>query len=345
MHRALALACIIALGGCATSAARNDALGVTATWAVSGDGRWDLLDVDSGAHRLYVSRSNRVQVFDTTTGAMTGEVADTPGVHGIAIVPSLGRGFATDGSANRVTEFDLASLAQVRSIAVSGASPDAVIYDTASKHLFAFNAHSNSASVLDPVAGREVATIALAGNPELAASDGRGHVYVNLESRGEVVDIDTSTSKIAHIWALPDCEEPTGLAMDVTHARLFSACANGQMAVTDAHDGHAVARIPIGDGPDGLVFDAALGRILVPNGRSGTLTVIQELAPDRYEVAQTVTTAQSARTIALDPATHRAYLPAASFGPKPAGDEHARPPMLPGSFRIVVVAPLAAGSP
>lgn len=334
---AFALAAAAVVPALATARHAPPALQVIAHWSLPGDGRWDLLDVDSAAHRLYLSRGDRVQVVDTDSGKAVGEIAGTDGVHGIAIVPSLRRGFATDGRSNRVTEFDTTTLQAVREIPVSGQSPDAVLYDTASARLFVFNARSNDASVIDPATGKEVATLAFAGNPELAASDGAGHVYVNLESRGELVDIDTRAMKIAHVWALRDCEEPTGLALDVAHGRVFSACANRVMAVTDARDGHSVARVPIGDGPDGLVFDAAHGVALVPAGHDGTLTVIREQTPDRYAVAQTITTQTSARTIALDPSTHRAYLPAARFGAKPAGD--ARPPMLPGSFEVVVVGP------
>lgn len=337
-HALFAPLLLAGLAGCAVSGKVATApLAVTAHWPVAGDGRWDLLDVDAQAHRLYLSRSDRVQVLDTTSGALVGEVPGTDGVHGIATVPSLGRGYATNGRADRVTEFDLHTLAVLRQIPVSGHSPDAILFDPHSGHLFVFNARSNNASIVDPVAGRELSSIAFAGNPELAATDGAGHVYVNLESRGEVVDIDSTASRIASVHAIEGCEEPTGLGLDVRHARLFSACANGFMAVTDARDGHAVARVPIGDGPDGLAFDAARGLVLVPNGRSGTLTVIHEDTPDRYVVRQTVATRTGARTVALDPATHRAYLPTAQFGPKPAGGEDARPPMVPGSFEVLVV--------
>lgn len=338
MRRALFAPLLLAcLAGCAGSGPRSaTTLAVTAHWPVAGEGRWDLLDVDPQAHRLYLSRSDRVQVLDTASGALVGEVPGTDGVHGIATVPSLGRGYATDGRTDRVTEFDLRTLAVLRQIAVSGHSPDAILYDPHSRHLFVFNARSNNASVVDPAAGRELSSIAFAGNPELAATDGAGHVYVNLESRGEVVDIDSTASRIVAVHAMEDCEEPTGLGLDARHARLFSACANGVMAVTDARDGHAVARVPIGDGPDGLAFDAVRGLVLVPNGRSGTLTVIHEDTPDRYVVRQTVATATGARTVALDPTTHRAYLPTAQFGPKPAGED-ARPPMVPGSFEVQVV--------
>lgn len=338
MRRPL-VAALIALTGCATSAGPPSAsFAVAAHWSVPGEGRWDLLDVDPAAHRLYLSRSDRVQVLDTRTGKLVGEIHDTDGVHGIAAVPALGRGYATDGRSDRVTEFDLRTLRTLRDIPVSGHSPDAVLYDAHSRHLFVFNAGSNNASVIDPASGREIATLALSGNPELAATDNRGHVYVNLESSAAVVEIDSDAATVSHTWAIHGCEEPTGLALDTRNARLFSACANGVVAVTDARDGHAVATVQIGEGPDGLVFDAARGLLMVPNGRSGTLTVIAEETADRYAVRQTVPTRVGARTIAYDASTHRAFLPAARFGPKPSGPE-ARAPMVPGSFEVVVVEP------
>lgn len=340
--RTLSLALFaITLSACATSNDHTTAssMRVVAHWPVAGEGRWDLVDVDPGAHRLYLSRSDRVQAVDTLSGALIGEVPGTAGVHGIAIVPSSGRGYATDGKSDAVTEFDLGTLAVTRQIPVSGHSPDAVIFDTHSRRLFVFDAGSNEASVIDVASGKEVSTIAFDGNPELAATDNAGHLYVNLESSSKVVEIDTDAARVLHTWPLAGCEEPTGLALDAKHARLFSACANGIMAVTDARDGRAVAQVPIGDGPDGIAFDAERGWILVPNGRSGTLTVVQQDAPDRYHVRQTLETQVSARTIAFDPATHRAYLPAARFGPKPAGNPEARAPMLANSFDVIVVEP------
>ncbi|GAB1595009.1 YncE family protein [Lysobacter claricitrinus] len=325
------------LAGCAgVHAPATPTYAVQSSFAVPGDGRWDLLAVDDSGHRLFLSRSDRVQVIDTRDGHLIGEISGTAGVHGIALVPSLGRGFATNGRSNTVTEFDLATLARVRDLPVSGQSPDALLYDTHSKHLFIFNAKSNNASVLDPISGRELATIAFDGNPELGASDEAGHVFVNIEDRGEVVDIASDTSRVARAWKLDGCEEPTGLAFDRVHARLFSACANGVMAVTDAHDGHAVARVPIGDGPDGAEFDPVLQVALSPNGKSGNLTVVHEDDADHYSVRQVLATQVSARTIALDTATHRAYLPAARFKPRTGGAE-SRPEMIAGSFTVLAV--------
>ena len=335
--RIAAIAAVFALVGCAhapTGAARTYAVG--ATYTLPGPGRWDLLAVDPAHHHVFISRSDRVQVLDAGDGHLAATIDGTDGVHGIAIAAGLGRGFATNGHANTVTEFDLATLRRVRDIPVSGKSPDAVLFDAFSRHLFVFNAHSNNASVIDPAAGREIGTIAFDGNPELPASDGAGHVFVNIEDKSQLVDIDARSMQVVHTWALDDCEEPTGLAIDSAHGRLFSACQNRVMVVTDARDGHQVARVAIDEGPDGAAFDPRSQTAFSPNGRSGTLTVIHEDDPDHYQVAQTLPTLRGARTIALDPATHRLYLPTARFGPQPT-DPGARPEMLPDSFRVLAI--------
>ena len=332
----LCVAAIATLAACAHAPATTTPYALDAAYALPGPGRWDLLAVDPARHHLFVSRSDRVQVLDTQTGQLAGTIDGTDGVHGIAIAAALGRGFATDGHSDSVTEFDLATLQRVRDIAVHGTSPDAVLFDAYSKHLFVFNARSNNASVIDPATGTEISTIAFDGNPELGASDGKGHVFVNIEDKAQVADIDASSGQVVHLWALDGCEEPSGLALDIEHARLFSVCQNGMMAITDARDGHQVARIAIGEGPDGAAFDAQSQMAFSPNGKSGTLTIVHEDDPDHFHVAQTLPTQSSARTIALDPMSHRLYLPAATFGPKPV-DPQQRPPMVPGSFRVLAV--------
>lgn len=338
MQRVLAIAvaaAACALAACAHSHPATPArYAVRASHALPGPGRWDLLAVDP-AGRVYLSRGDRVQVMDAQ-GHLVGSVDGTAGVHGIAIAGDLGRGFATDGRANAVTEFDLATLRRIRDIPVAGQSPDGVLYEPATRHLFVFNARSNNASVLDAREGRELATIPFDGNPELAASDGHGRVYVNIEDRAELVVIDTGKLRVANTSPLSGCDGPTGLALDAAHARVFSACQNHALVVTDANDGRQVARVPIDDGPDGAAFDPVSGNVFVPNGRSGTLTVVHEDDPAHFRVVQTLATERSARTIALDLRSHRLYLPAARFGPQPA-DPQARPEMLPDSFHVLAV--------
>jgi DNA-binding beta-propeller fold protein YncE len=340
-NRIAALSIAIAaasVSGCAhvSTAPAATACAVRATYPVPGPGRWDLIALDPPRHHVFVSRGDRVQVVDARDGHLAGEIAGTDGVHGIAVVPALHRGFITDGRSNAVTEFDLDSLQRVRDFPVSGKSPDAVLFEPRSGRLFVFNAHSNNASVIDPADGREIAVIAFEGNPELAADDAAGHVFVNIEDKAQLVRIDAASARVTETWALDDCDGPTGLAMDEAHARVFSACQNGIMLVSDAATGRQVARVAIGDGPDGLAFDPGSQMAFSPNGGSGNLTVVHEDDPDHFRVVQTLPTMRSARTIALDPATHRLYLPAAQFGSQPA-EAGKRPAMLPGSFRLIAV--------
>lgn len=340
--RCMLVTLLLALAACAHAPAAHGPVATTpayavgASYPVAGEGRWDLLAVDAERHHVFVSRSDRVQVVDTHTGQLVATLAGTDGVHGFAIAPSIGRGFATNGRANTVTEFDLATLQRVRDIKVGGQSPDAALFDAKSGHVFVFNAHSNNASVIDPAGGTEIATIAFAGNPELPASDGRGHVFVNIEDKAELVEIDSRTSQVTHTWPLAGCEEPSGLAMDVAHARLFSVCQNRTMVITDAESGRQVARVAIDEGPDGAVFDAQAQSAFSANGKSGTLTVVHEDDAEHFRVVQTLPTQASARTIAQDPQTHRLYLPVARFEAQAEGAK-GRPPMVAGSFALLMV--------
>jgi YVTN family beta-propeller protein len=343
MYRLLAPALLAMLGltGCAHSpAASTSSLAspyrVERPLAIGGLGRWDLLAIDSGRHHLFLSRSAHVDIIDTVSGERIGTLAGTDGVHGIAIAPGLMRGYATNGHSDTVSEFDLATFARIRDFPVNGHSPDAVLFDEGSGHLFVFNARSNNASVIDPASGKEIATIAFGGNPELPAADGHGHVFVNIEDKAQLVRIDTATLKILDTWPLAGCEEPSGLALDAAHDRLFSTCQNQVVVVTDAGDGRQVARLAIGEGPDGAAFDAQRQLAFIPSGKSGLLTLVHEDDPDHFRIVQTLPTQVSARTIALDPQTHRLYLPAARFEPQPEGSKE-RPPMVADSFTVLEV--------
>ncbi len=338
MKQLLALASILSVSSplMAATSAKATQYEVAARYPVSGAGRWDLLAVDSAHHHLFVSRGDRVQVVDTTTGKEAGTIAGTDGVHGIAIGPD-GHGYTTNGKSNSVTEFDLVTLQRVRDLPVNGKSPDAVLYDAVSHQLFVFNAKSNNASVLDTASGKEVATIAFDGNPELAVADGRGHIFLNTESNAHLVEIDAAAAKIVHDWKMDGCEEPSGIAMDTAHRRVFSTCQNKVLAVTNADNGRAVARVAIGEGPDGAAFDPATQSVLVPLGKTGTLDVVRVESGDRFRKVQSLPTQTSARTIILDDSDHRAYTVAAKFGPATAGEK--RPPMIDGSFSVLVLAP------
>ena len=307
--------------------------------AVGGEGGWDYLTVDPEAHRLYYGRSTRVQVLDLVTGKVVGEVPDTPGIHGVALAPDLGRGFTSNGRDSSVTVFDLKTLDVVRRIHVTGRNPDAILYEPVTKRVFTFNAGSRSATAIDAASGRVVGTVELGGQPEFAVADGKGGVFVNLEDSGAVAGFDARSLEVRTRWPLKGGEGPSGLALDRVHHRLFAVCRNERMVVLDSGSGRVVATLPIGKGTDGAAYDAATGLAFSSNGE-GTLTVIHEDSADEFRVVGTVTTQRGARTLALDPKTHRLYTAAASYSATPAPTAerpHPRPPMLPDSFVILVL--------
>ncbi len=313
---------------------------VSQRYVLGGDGGWDYLTLDPATQHLYISRSDRVLVLDARDGKHIGEIDGLSGVHGIALAPGLHRGFISNGRADTVTVFDPATLKTMQTIAVGGHNPDAILYDPFSKRVLTFNGHSNDASVIDAASGKPLGTIALPGKPEFAVSDERGHLYANIEDKHELVEIDPMAMKVTNTWPLKDCEEPSGLAIDAAHRRLFSVCQNQTMAVTNADSGKSIARVPIGDGPDAAAFDAQRGLVLSSNGDSGTLTVVHQDDADHYSVIANVATQKSARTMALDPQSGRVYLSAAQLGARPAPtaeQPHPRPSMAPGSFVILVV--------
>ena len=313
---------------------------VTKRYAIGEPGGWDYLTYAAPTHRLYISRFDRVLVLDADSGKILATIPGTDGVHGVALVPQLGHGYTSNGRADTLTEFDLTTSKPLRTIAVGGHNPDALIYDAASKHLFAFDGRSNEASVIDPVAGKLIAKIPLPGKPEFGASDGAGNVYVNIEDTAQLARIDSATNKVLAVWKLDDCEEPSGLALDVAHRRLFSVCQNQRMSVTDADSGRHVASVVIGKGPDAAAFDAARGLVFSTNGHDGNLTVVHEDDADHYRVLANVPTQVSARTLALDPDHNRVFTVAAKFAPRPAptkDNPHPWPSVLDGSFTVLVV--------
>ncbi|HET7359397.1 MAG TPA: YncE family protein [Rhodanobacteraceae bacterium] len=307
---------------------------------IGGPGGWDYLALDATARRLYISRSDRVVVMDADTGRVVGEIDGLDGVHGVALAPALHRGFISNGHADTVSVFDPATLKVTQTIAVGGHNPDAIVFDPFSRRIFTFNGRSDNASVIDAATGKLLGAIALDGKPEFAVSDGHGRIYANIEDKAELVAIDPVQAKVLATWKLKDCEEPSGLALDDAHHRLFSVCQNRTMAVTDALTGKPVDSVPIGDGPDAARFDAARDLVFSSNGQSGTLTVVHEDDADHYRVLADVPTQKSARTMAFDTRSGRVYLSAAERGPRPAATParpHPRPAVLPGSFNVVVV--------
>ena len=309
--------------------------------SAGGEGGWDYLTLDPSARRLYVSRATRVLVFDADSGESKGEIPDTSGVHGIALAPELHRGFTSNGRSSTVTVFDTGTLKVLSEVKTTGENPDAILYDPASRRVFTFNGRGKNATAIDAASAKVVGTIPLDGRPEFAVSDGKGKVYVNVEDKSVVDVIDPAALTVSNRWPLAPCEEPSGLAIDREHRRLFVGCSNKMMAMLDADGGKVLATVPIGEGVDANGFDPATGLAFASCG-DGTLTVAHEDAPDRLSVVQTVETQRGARTMALDEKTHRVFLVTAQFGPRPAptaDQPRPRPPLVPGSFVLLVYGP------
>ena len=326
-----------ALAGAGLAAA-NPGYKVANTYKIGGEGGWDYLTADTAARRLYISRATHVIVLDLDSGKAIGEIADTPGVHGIALVPELGRGFVSNGREGTVSIFDLKTLATSNKVKV-GENPDAILYDPATKRVFTFNGRSQDATAIDAAKGTVLGTIKLDGKPEFAASDGKGEIFVNIEDKSELVAIDPNKLEVKSRWPLAPCESPTGLSMDRTNRRLFVGCDNRMMAVVNANTGKVVATPATGDGVDATTFDDETGLVFASAGE-GVLTVVREESPDKFSVAENVPTQKGARTLALDSKTHNIFLVTAKFGPAPVAtpdNPHARPSILPDSFVVLVV--------
>ena len=332
----------LAGSGVLAKPAADPGYSIVSRWTIGGPGGWDYLTIDSPRHRLFISRGDHVDVLDVETGKVIGRIADTQGVHGIALAPDRKRGYTSNGRANSITEFEYGSLAVLRTVPVPGQNPDAILYERLGNHLFTFNGSSRDATVFDATTLAVVAQITMPGKPEFAREDGRGHVYVNIETvPGQLVRIDSKWLAIDATWPLPGCARPTGLALDRTHARLFSVCDAQVMAVTDANTGTQVAQVTIGAGPDAAAFDAGHGLVFSSNGE-GTLTVVQQDSPDRYHVAATLATQRGARTMAFDDVSRRVYLVTAEFGAAPAAapeQPNPRPTQVPDTFTVLVAQP------
>jgi DNA-binding beta-propeller fold protein YncE len=305
-------------------------------WKIGGDGGWDYLLADPPVHRLYITRGNHVDVIDTQTGKLTGSIAGLHGTHGIALDTAGKFGYISDGGGNAVAVFDRATLATVATIP-AGTNPDAIVFEPATQTVWAFNGRSKDATVIDAAARKAVATIPLPGKPEFAAVDGKGTVFVNIEDKNELVRLDAKTNKLTAEWPLTGCDGPSGLAFDVRGHRLFSVCDGKKMAVTDARTGKSLANPAIGNGPDAAGWDAK-HKLAFASCGEGVLSVIDASVPG-YPTVETLPTQRGARTMAYDSAADRIYLVTAEYGPRPeptADNPHPRPPVLPGSFVVLV---------
>ncbi len=307
---------------------------------VGTDGGWDYLSVDPAAHRLYVSHGTRVVVIDTAGDSVVGEITNTPGVHGLAPAPELGRGFVSCGRENKAAIVDLKTL-QTLSKVETGQNPDGMLYEPGQQEAYMFNGRGQSATVIDAKSGKVVATVPLGGKPEFAQADSKaGRVYDNLEDKSEVVAIDTKTHEVVNRWPIAPGEEASGMAIDVAHHRLFLGCGNKLMVMLDNTSGKVVASVPIGDGVDANAFDPGTELAFASCG-NGTVTIAHEDAPDKLTVVQTLETQRGSRTMTIDPSTHRIYLAAAKFDAPAEGQRRGR--MVPGSFKILVYGMESAG--
>jgi YVTN family beta-propeller protein len=304
---------------------------------LGGEGGWDCLRIDSGARRLYVSRGTHVMVVDIDSNTLVGDIPDTPGVHDIALAPEFNRGFISCGKTNTVAIFNLKTL-KVTGQVSAGINPDIMLFDPASKKVFAFNGRSKDATVIDAASGVVITTITMGGRPEFATADGKGKVFVNIEDTSEVVEINSQKLIITKRFSLKPGEEPSGMGLDAEHHRVFSGCSNKIMTVLDVEAGKVIATVPVGEKVDGNGFDPVTGLAFSSNGE-GTLTVVQE-SSGTYTVAEVVPTQRGARTMAIDPLTHNIYLPTAEFAPAPKPTKEnpkPRPVPIKDTFVILVV--------
>lgn len=313
---------------------------VAHSYTLGGDGGWDYVARDTAGHRLFIARQNRIMVVDPATGALQAEIPGINGAHGVAFAYAAGHGFATSGRDSSVVMFDLKTL-QVLGRTKAAEDADAIAYDAATNHVFTFNGDAGSSSVIDVVTGKTIGSVTLPGKPEFGVSAGDGKLYVNIEDKAEVAEIDAATMKVTRAWPIAPCQSPTGLAIDRAHHRLFSGCRNGVMAISDAAAGKLITTVAIGQGVDACRFDAGSQLAFASNG-DGTLTVIHEESPDKFTVVATDPTKRGARTMEIDERTHRVFTVSADFGPAPAPTAERprpRPPVLLGTFVLLELDP------
>jgi len=297
---------------CLSVAAAGSGYKVLKKIPVGGEGGWDYLNVDTDARRLYVSHGTRVEVIDLDAEKVVGQIPDTAGVHGIALVPEFGRGYTSNGKSNTSTMFDMKTL-KILSQVPTGNKPDAIIYDPASKRVFAFNGDGKSATAINATDGKVAGTVDLGGGPEFAAADGAGKVYVNLEEENMTVAFDSQQLRVLNKWPLDPCKTPTAMAMDRKNRRLFIGCRSHVAAIVNADTGKVILTLPIGDHVDAAAFDSEAGLVFLSNG-DGTINVVHQDSPDQYTAIDTIQTAPRAKTMTFDPGTKRLYLSTAEAG-------------------------------
>jgi DNA-binding beta-propeller fold protein YncE len=341
-HSILTGVAILVVATAMFAADRSDKEGapykVIGKFALKGGGRWDYLIVDADSRRLYMSHATNVVVLDVDSGVVVGSIPDTPGVHGITLAPELGIGFTSNGGENRVSVFDIKTLKVLTKID-TGVNPDSILYHPATRTVFVMNRNKPGvtdgvATVIDAVTRKQIATFPLGGKPEFSAYDNQGNVFVNLDSKSSIVEIDAASKTIKATWPLAPCEDPSGLAIDRASHTLFSVCGNKLLTVVNADNGKVVQTLPIGGDCDAVAFDPGTAQVFASNGE-GTVTIAGKDSSGKYKVLQTVPTLIGSRTIALDLKTHKVFLPSARFTGDPTRSP--RPPVVPGSVEVLVV--------
>jgi YVTN family beta-propeller protein len=335
MKKLILILCLGILSGAAYSQSKYKILNKI---KLQGDDGWDYLTVDESTNRLFVSHGTQVQVVNLTTGALAGSVPDLKGVHGIAIAHDINKAFISCGRDSSIVIVDLTTLKYLSKVKVTGANPDAILYDEFSHKVFTYNGRSANATVIDAKTYQVLATIPLDGKPEFSVTDGKGKVFVNNEDNSTIYVINAITLVVEQKWPIAPGEGPSGLAIDVANHRLFSVT-DKLMVIVDSQNGKVVATVPIGDGVDGVMFDPGTKRAYSSNGE-GTVTVIEEVNNNSFKVVETIPTQRGARTIGINKKTHRIYLPTAEFGAIPAATEQnprPRPAIIPGTFTILEI--------
>jgi YVTN family beta-propeller protein len=330
MKKIILLAVILAFGNAVFAQGYH----VLNTYHIQSPGRWDYIALSPVNDNVYVAHMTQVNILNRNTGDSVAVIPHTEGVHGIAFAPQFGKGFTSNGRKNTLTVFDI-NTNNVQAEIKTGENPDAIMYDAFSKKVYVCEGHSNDLCIVDPSNNQVIKTVDLGGKPETAVSDNAGKIFINIEDRNEIVEVDAKTYAIEHRWKIGKGEEPTGLAIDTRTKRLFAGCGNRLLIVLDAESGSVVKEIPIGDGCDGVAFDNGLKNILSSNG-DGTLTVINERSANEYSVVENAATQRGARTLAVDEKTHKVYLPTADFAANKEPGQR-RPDMVPGSFQVLVV--------
>src|SRR3984893_14261594 len=334
MHR-LSLLLLLGMGVAAMTTQDAGGYRLLQTIPIAGDDGWDHPTVDSAARRLYVTHGTHVVAIDVDSGKLMGKIDNTPGVHFTVIDPELNRGFISNGGAARLSIFNTKTLETIGEVKSTGENPGPTVFDPATKRVFTFNLNSNTATVVDSKEGKVVGAFDLGGKPELVGTDAKGSVFVNLVQKNVVLQIDSRQMRVGQTWPIAPCVGPRTMAVDQHNGRLFIGCANRRMVILDSNNGNVIGSVPIGQGPDDSAYDPSTGLVYISNG-DGTVSIIRQESPDRYNVLETVKTASGARNMALDLKTKKMFLPLSDREPPTAQSPNPRGNVIPGSFRVLV---------